>query len=107
MATQLEDAIELIRAGLEERAKEQLVENRNASGGPLEASIQVFVQEEDDFVVEFLDYGVFLDQGTQFIQGIPFYSNLAEVELEDVTDILEEAFNQDVEALDNNLNEQI
>ncbi len=110
MATRVEETIELIRQGLRDEARANLEDTRNTGSGRLLNSIDVIVRNEDDFIIQFEDYGVFLNDGTQFIQGREFYSNLVEDpgegEYEDeITEMLEEAFNQDVEQLSEDFDE--
>ena len=115
MATRLEQTLEMIRAGLQEEARRQLERNGHVNTGFLRDNTKVSISENAslgqlNFIVEFPDYGVFIDQGTEFIDPSPFYSNLviggeAEGVYEDeIEEMLEEAFNQDVEELDNNTN---
>ena len=112
MATNLEEAIEMIRAGLETQAVQNIIDNGSVRSGFLRDNTEVAV-EGDDFIVSFPFYGEFIDQGTRYIEAKPFYSNLVitgpeEGQFEDdIEAILEEAFNQDVEQLDNNLDEAI
>lgn len=106
MGTNLEDSIELIEQNLLDEARDGLRETRNvSSGSPLLDSVEAFQNSSGDFVVEFLDYGVFLDQGTQYIDARPFYSDLADTQQDEVSAILEDAFNQDIEELDNEIDE--
>ena len=106
MPRNIERAIELIRLGLETQARQQLADQKAIRTGALRDSIDVFVENGDDFIIEFLDYGVFVDQGTRYVDPRPFYSNLIVDEnegilTEEVSDILEDAFDEDVAELDN------
>ena len=113
MATNVEQTIGLIAQGLEDEARANLIRNGSVRTGNLLRSTEVFVRNGDDFVATFLDYGVFVDQGTEFQRAEPFYSELVvagdvEGSYEDeITEMLEEAFDQDVEQLDNDFNNLI
>ena len=113
MPTNLEQTIGMIAEGLEDEARANLIRNGSVRTGNLLRSTQVFVENGDDFVVDFLDYGVFVDQGTQFQRPEPFYSELVvagdvEGSYEDeIEEMLMEAFEQDVEQLDTDFNNSI
>ena len=103
MPTNLENTVQLIAAGLQDEAREQLTQQRAVRTGFLRDSVEVFVQDGGDlFVVEFADYGVFVDQGSRFVNPRPFYSNLVvegqeEGTYEDeIEEMLEDAFEEDV-----------
>ena len=109
MATKLEESLELIRAGLQDEARQNLIDSGAVASGFLRDNTNVILNG-DDFIVRFPDYGVFIDQGTQFVSARPFYSNLvvsgdADGEYEDeIEEILEDAFNEDVETLGEDFN---
>ena len=113
MATKLDNVIEDIRAGLQEEARENLVRNRSVRTGFLKRNTNVIVTGGDDFVFNFPDYGVFVDEGTRFQKAKPFYSNLVTdggVEgtfEDDIENMLEEAFDQDVQQLEQDFNNDI
>lgn len=106
MATELEKTIDLIAEGLEDEARANLVAQRAVRTGFLRDSVEVTVRSGDDFQVNFADYGVFIDQGRGGSAPRPFYSDLvedgpAEGSYEDeIEQMLEEAFDMDVEQLD-------
>ena len=108
MATNVERTLRQLSEGLAEEARENLGETRNRRTGNLYRSITPFV-DGDDFGIEFLGYGVFLDQGTAYIEAKPWYSNLyvegeAEGEYEEeIESMLEDAFDMDVQDLDEQL----
>ena len=113
MPTNLENVIEDIRAGLQEEARENLVRNGSVRTGFLKRHTDVIVRGGDDFVVTFPDYGVFVDQGTQFQKAEPFYSDLVQdgdiqgTYEDEIEEMLEEAFNQDVQQVDDDFNNAI
>ena len=113
MPTNLENVIEDIRAGLQEEARENLVRNGSVRTGFLKRHTDVIVRGGDDFVVTFPDYGVFVDQGTQFQKAEPFYSDLVQdgdiqgTYEDEIDEMLEEAFNQDVQQVDDDFNNAI
>lgn len=124
MATNLERLYEEIRGGLEDTALdslERLVYSQplGPSGyvrtGFLRDSVEVR-RSGDDFVIEFADYGVFIDEGTGSSLAYgprPFYSNLVvdgeeEGEYEsELEEILGMAFDQDVQDLENDFENNI
>ena len=116
MPENLERTLDMIAAGLQDEAREQLEEQGAVRSGFLRDNTFVTVGTDGNFVVEFPDYGVFVNDGlgSNYIEGErPFYSNLIlegpeegtyENELEDM---LEDAFDMDVSDLDAELDRQI
>ena len=102
MPGNLENTIQLIAAGLQEEAREQLVQKKAVRTGALLRSTDVFVKDGDDFVVDFLDYGVFVDEGTRYVKARPFYSNLVTegdeegVFEDEIEEMLSDAFDEDI-----------
>ena len=107
MATNLDRALDQIRGLIEDDTQTNLDETRNRQTGDLFRSINTFIEDEDDFVTEFLFYGQFLDEGTRFIEARPFYSNVLDDNRDEFTRILEDAFEADLNELNEELDEQI
>ena len=110
----LEEVIDDIADLLKQESVEALIREKAVRTGALRDSIDVMVDGDDDFVVSFLSYGVFVDQGTGTNRNIgprPFYSQLVitgplDGEVEDeIEDMLEDAFDEDVAELDGMAND--
>lgn len=100
-ADNLERTRRLIAEGLRGEAMNELTRQRAVDTGSLRDTLDVFSNEEG-YLVEFNDYGVFVDEGTGSHSTIgprPFYSNLI-VEGEDEGTYEEEANEMVLDALD-------
>ena len=107
MPRNLDNALERIRGIIEGEVQVNLDDTRNRRTGNLFDSIETFIEDGDDFVTEFLFYGEFLDQGTRYIEARPFYSEVLDDNLDLFTQILEDAFEADLEQMNNKLDEEI
>ena len=107
MARNLEAALEQIRGLIEDETQDNLDATRTRRTGNLHRSIRTFIENEDDFVTEFLFYGEFLDQGTRFITAAPFYSNVLDENRSIFEDIVLEAMEADLEELEQQLDDEL
>lgn len=107
MARNLDAALERIRGGLEDEVREELDATRNRRTGFLYESINVVIEDKNDFIINFAPYGVYLDQGTIYIEAKPFYSETLENNQDFIESVLEDAFEQDIEEMEQQLNNDI
>ena len=102
MPNNLDTTISMIAQGLQDEARQQLIDKKAVRTGALLRSTEVFVRGGDDFVVDFLDYGVFINDGARNRKPRPFYSNLVSegneegVYEDEITEMLEDAFDEDI-----------